>query len=206
MKTPRSMQISIPEPCVQAWDDMRPASIPSHRLKRMAAALLVLLGLSCNAMAQGQDNKQHTITHAAIAASPVPCAEDGQHEIYGTVIDERGNPVVNATVCVIESGIIKGSASADFDGNYSVRPLQVGRYDVKFSFVGYDTTITNVILADCRQQVPGAINMQRRESIKQGLRPKYFGIYIPCQGVGYLDPEHPGSSITHYDNTLPNGW
>jgi hypothetical protein len=67
--------------------------------------------------------------------------------IKGTLTDEKGNPIVNANVLVSEGGMQKGRDLTDFDGHYSVKPLGGGRYDVKFSYLGKELTITNVVLA-----------------------------------------------------------
>ena len=66
-------------------------------------------------------------------------------EIAGTVTDSRKEPIANATVRVMQSGIVKGETVTDFDGNYVVKPLDPGRYDVTASDMGKQTlTFTGV--------------------------------------------------------------
>lgn len=60
----------------------------------------------------------------------------GTGEIYGTVSDNSG-PFPGVTVKVIQGGVLKGGTMADDDGNYSIKPLQFGSYDVEFSAAGY---------------------------------------------------------------------
>lgn len=68
-------------------------------------------------------------------------------EIYGTVTDEKGEPLVNASVQVTEGGIQKGGAVTDFDGKYSVKPLDPGNYQVRISYTGYkQSLITDVAI------------------------------------------------------------
>jgi len=57
-------------------------------------------------------------------------------EIAGRILDERKEPVTGAIVRVEQGGIVKGGAATDYDGRYSVKPLQAGRYDVIISYTG----------------------------------------------------------------------
>ncbi len=70
-------------------------------------------------------------------------------EILGTVIDKKTKePLVNASISVKQGGISKGGAVTDFDGNYSVKPLEPGFYDVTVSYAGYQVqTRTGVIVS-----------------------------------------------------------
>lgn len=68
-------------------------------------------------------------------------------EILGTVTDEKKEPLVSASVVVKQGGITKGGAITDFDGNYSIKPLEAGTYDVTISFAGFaPKTFTGVIV------------------------------------------------------------
>ncbi len=69
-------------------------------------------------------------------------------EILGIVTDSKNEPLVNASVSVRQGGILKGGSVTDYDGKYSVKPLEAGYYDVTVSFVGYKTTtVTKVIVS-----------------------------------------------------------
>jgi len=73
-------------------------------------------------------------------------------EILGTVTDEKKEPIVNASVQVKQGGILKGGAVTDFDGHYSVKPLDAGYYDVTFSYAGKNSkTITKVVVSPNEQ-------------------------------------------------------
>jgi outer membrane receptor protein involved in Fe transport len=110
--------------------------------------------------------------------------------IKGNLVDEKGNAIVNANVLVSEGGIPKGRDLTDFDGNYSVKPLSGGRYDVKFSYLGRDLTITNVVLAaDQTVTVNGRLSTSN-EAIKGGKGVTVTAVrsYVPP----IIDPENPG--------------
>lgn len=62
-------------------------------------------------------------------------------EIYGTVVDEKGEPMISASVQVTEGGIQKGGAVTDLDGKFSVKPLSPGEYQVRITFTGYKQTL-----------------------------------------------------------------
>ncbi|HXS38303.1 MAG TPA: carboxypeptidase regulatory-like domain-containing protein [Flavipsychrobacter sp.] len=69
-------------------------------------------------------------------------------EIDGKVIDEKGQTVIGAVVTVSTGGITKTGAQTDFDGNYIIKPLEPGRYDVTVKGLNYkETTITDVIVS-----------------------------------------------------------
>ncbi len=87
--------------------------------------LLVFIGLSGSALAQ---------------------------EILGNVVNQKKDPLVSASVSVKQGGIFKGGAVTDFDGHYSIKPLDPGSYDVTISFTGYGSkTITGVLVSPGEQ-------------------------------------------------------
>lgn len=58
--------------------------------------------------------------------------------IRGKIIDGKTKePIPFANVIVENNGTQAGGASSDFDGNYTIKPVQPGKYDVKASVVGY---------------------------------------------------------------------
>ncbi len=64
-----------------------------------------------------------------------------QPEISGIVRDEKGEPVTGATVIAYEGGVVKGGAATGIDGDFSIKPLTPGTYDVHVTFLGYVTII-----------------------------------------------------------------
>ncbi len=82
-----------------------------------------------------------------IGASGIAFAQSGG-AITGTVIDAKKETVIGATVRVLEGGLLKGSTATDFDGNYTIKPLSAGKYDVEVTYTGYKTSrISGVIVS-----------------------------------------------------------
>ncbi len=70
-----------------------------------------------------------------------------QSEIAGTVLDEKKEPLINASVQVYKGGILQGGTITDYDGKFSVKPLEPGNYDLQVSYVSYDSVrFTDVIV------------------------------------------------------------
>jgi len=71
----------------------------------------------------------------------------GTGSIKGKVVDKSsGEPLPFANVVAESNGNQVGGAQTDFDGNYTIKPLKPGTYDVKASFVGYTTGIVTGVL------------------------------------------------------------
>lgn len=85
------------------------------------------------------------------AVSGHAIAQGTSGAIQGTIIDDKGEPVMNAAVQVLRGGISKGGTVTDFDGNYTVKPLEPGRYDVKVNYVGYKQSIIKDVLVQPSQ-------------------------------------------------------
>ena len=58
-------------------------------------------------------------------------------EVRGVVKEPDGTPVPFASVAALVGGVQVQATSADFDGNYSIKPLNPGKYDIKATAVGY---------------------------------------------------------------------
>jgi len=72
-------------------------------------------------------------------SSTAALAQVGAGELRGTLNDaETGEPLPFVNI-VIEAGKRQVGGTTDFDGNYILKPIPPGTYDVKVSFVGYNT-------------------------------------------------------------------
>ncbi len=73
-------------------------------------------------------------------------------DISGKVIDENGEGVPFANVQIVDAkGASTGrGVTTDMDGNYSIKPLTPGKYNVQYSYVGYATQMQQgvVVSAD----------------------------------------------------------
>ncbi len=69
-------------------------------------------------------------------------------EIAGRILDDKKEPMINATVMVLQGEILKGGNVTDFDGNYVIKPLEPGIYKVLALSLGYDSLIvTDVVVS-----------------------------------------------------------
>lgn len=66
--------------------------------------------------------------------------------ISGTVTDNNSEPVIGAVVLAIQNGTTKGGAVSDVDGQFLIKPLQPGRYDVKVNYAGYKESIVKGVI------------------------------------------------------------
>lgn len=63
--------------------------------------------------------------------------------LKGKVVDkETKEPIPFANVIIEQNGVQAGGATSDIDGNYTIKPINPGKYDVKCSFVGYQPQVT----------------------------------------------------------------
>jgi hypothetical protein len=73
-------------------------------------------------------------------------------EILGSVKDNKGEPVVNASIAVMQNGKLVGGAISDWDGNYSIKPLPPGNYDMEVTYTGYlQEKLTNIFVPPAGQ-------------------------------------------------------
>lgn len=62
--------------------------------------------------------------------------------LKGVVSDlKTGEPLISCNVVVKQNGEIIGGARTDFDGNYTIKGLAKGVYDVEFSYIGYKKVV-----------------------------------------------------------------
>lgn len=66
--------------------------------------------------------------------------------VAGTVVDEKGEPMIGAIVQVFQGGIAKGGAQTDYDGKYSIKPLSAGEnYEIRVKYSSYvESRVKNV--------------------------------------------------------------
>ena len=76
-------------------------------------------------------------------------AQTGGGSIKGKVLDKAtGEPIPFANVIAERNGTQAGGSQTDFDGNFTIKPLTPGKYDIKASFVGFQAVqITGVVVA-----------------------------------------------------------
>ena len=74
-------------------------------------------------------------------------AQSGSLE--GKITDKNtGEPVPFANVVAKRNGNQIAGVTSDFDGNYTVKPLDPGTYDISVSFVGYGAvTLEGIVVS-----------------------------------------------------------
>ena len=66
-------------------------------------------------------------------------------QFSGTVTDRRnGEPLVFCQIVLYQDGQPKAGAQADFDANFTIKPLEPGNYHVEVSYVGYSKAIGKI--------------------------------------------------------------
>ncbi len=76
-------------------------------------------------------------------------ARAGQGGIRGIVLDNKHEPLINASVRLMQGGILICGTITDFEGNYEMKGIKPGNYDVTISYTGFRTsTVTGVPVAD----------------------------------------------------------
>lgn len=69
--------------------------------------------------------------------------------LKGKLLDkEKKEPVPFANIVLELGGTMIGGATSDFEGNYTIKPIPPGKYDVKASYVGYKTSmVTGIVIS-----------------------------------------------------------
>ena len=68
--------------------------------------------------------------------------------LKGKITDKGTNePIPFANIIIEQGGKQSGGTTSDFDGNFTIKPIPPGKYDVKATYVGYKPImITNLVI------------------------------------------------------------
>lgn len=88
-------------------------------------------------------------------------------EISGKVNDENGEGVPVANVVLVDAkGIPTGQGTTtDFDGNFSIKPITPGKYNVQISYVGYATVIQQGVIVNADKPTWLTIKMKASDAM-----------------------------------------
>lgn len=86
-------------------------------------------------------------------------------DISGKVKDEKGEGIPFATVTVVQNNNIIKGVQTDFDGNYTLKPLSPGKYDVKFSYIGYQPQLRTGVVVSAEKSTYLDIQMKPSEDV-----------------------------------------
>ncbi|MBC8321277.1 MAG: carboxypeptidase-like regulatory domain-containing protein [Bacteroidetes bacterium] len=79
------------------------------------------------------------------ATSVIMFAQQGA--LKGKVLDkDTKEPIPFANIVLENKGSQVGGATSDFDGNYMIKPIPPGKYDLKATFVGFKTVVIQGII------------------------------------------------------------
>ena len=68
-----------------------------------------------------------------------------QGTMKGQITDQKsGEPLIGANVVAKQDGQIMGGGRTDWEGNYTIKGLQVGKYEIEVSYMGYTTVKTEI--------------------------------------------------------------
>lgn len=82
----------------------------------------------------------------------VPClniyAQRGGIGITGKILDSNRQPIVGAVITATQGAVNKSSSKSDFDGNYDIKNIDAGWYDVKISLKGFISCLVKEVIVD----------------------------------------------------------
>ncbi len=88
-----------------------------------------------------------------IALSNTASAQSGAGELRGTVKDSKSKEGVPFAAVVVESqGSQVAFTQTDFDGNYVIKPITPGKYDVRVTIIGYNQRVINNVVITSNKQ------------------------------------------------------
>lgn len=81
--------------------------------------------------------------------------------LKGKIVDKETNePIPFANVIIEMGGKQAGGSTTDFDGNFTIKPITPGKYDLKATFVGYKPVLVRGIIISADKISFQNINMQ----------------------------------------------
>jgi hypothetical protein len=111
-------------------------------------------------------------------------------EIAGTVLDNKKQPMINAAIQVFQGGILKGGVVTDYDGNYVVKPLDPGYYDVVMLYPSFDSFVVKgvIVSGGARTTVNATMRLSETGKVLKG-------VVITAYQKPIVDKDKPGAVI-----------
>lgn len=89
----------------------------------------------------------------SIAYSGSLFAQSGAGELRGKVQDSKTKEGVPFAAVIVESnGSQVAALQSDFDGNFVIKPIPPGKYDVRVKLIGYNDNVTNGVIITSNKQ------------------------------------------------------
>jgi hypothetical protein len=114
-----------------------------------------------------------------ILISSFPNSFCQQGALQGKIIDDstkEGIPF--ASVALMTKGKYFAATTSDFDGNYSLKPLPPGKYDLKATYVGYEAVLIKVIQIKQDSTTFQDIHMKSSDKELKSFEVKKPAIYL----------------------------
>ena len=89
-----------------------------------------------------------------VSAIGISKAQIGTGGVYGTVVDDKGEPIPFANVAVLQAGQVVTGSTTDFDGKFKIKSIKPGNdYTVKASVVGFTAQERSGVLIKAEQNI-----------------------------------------------------
>ena len=152
---------------------------PHSRLYRITIALglTLIFSQTPNLLAQ---NRPPKIEQTPLLKQAKP-NNNQLGSLSGIVLDDKKEPLPSAIVEVFQNGVLKGGAATDVDGNYIVRPLEPGIYNILVLYAGYDSiSLTSVVVSkDTDTKMDFTMSLSRNRYLS--------GVTITRHSTGLVD-------------------
>lgn len=130
---------------------------------------------------------------ALLFLSSLVQAQSNSGDIHGKVLDEKKSGLDFASVTAFEGGVMKGGAKTDANGNFKIKPLAPGQYDVKVTYVGYKEKMITGVYVGNDKSILLDIQMEKKES-NSALKGNK-DVIVTAYKVKLIDPSDPGHKV-----------
>ncbi len=110
-------------------------------------------------------------------------------ELSGKITDERKEGLPFASVAVKRDGKLITGTQTDFDGFFSIKPLEPGKYDVEISSVGYGVSIRKDVVVNPDRITTLNIQMKTEDQLIDGVE-------IISYRIPLIDKDDAGTKTT----------
>lgn len=139
----------------------------------LAAFVLFFMSTDVNAQSASREI-QDTLASEQKGLTPVA---DSGYVIRGVILDERKQPLIGALVQLRLGGIAIAGAATDLDGNYVIRRIAKGTYDLVVTNYGYEKyTLEKLRVDQPGENVPNIL-------MQPSSTDKYEVIQIICPPI-----------------------
>ena len=111
-----------------------------------------------------------------LAANAPIFAQSGA--LKGKITDKSTKePIPFASIIVLNNGTMAGGGTSDIDGNFTIKPITPGKYDVKATFIGYKPVLVTGL--PIRSEKIEYLNIEMESSATQMTGVEVIGYKVP---------------------------